>query len=204
MKFSKLFESYMSVPDSLKVPQKKEVALVIGRFQPPHIGHLAVIKAASKEYPVIVGLTSGKKTEMAKNPFSFELRKDILKGFKEKALLDVIEIPSAAIDTIIELLRKNGYELKKIYCGSDRVKAYQAMASNMKYLEPYGITSPIEVEALERDPDADGVAGVSATKVRDELSKFNDKDSSVNIEKMIPNISKELLKELLKQFQDVK
>ena len=55
-------------------------ALFIGRFQPPHKGHLEAINyLASKYSQVTVAIGSSKKSRQEKNPFTFSERKFLLK-----------------------------------------------------------------------------------------------------------------------------
>lgn len=203
MKFSELYEDYKN-PKFADKPGKTKVSLVIGRFQPPHIGHLQLVKEASENGPVVIGLTSGKKTEQAKNPFSFELRKEVLNTIltasKINTVKDILLIQSASIDTLIETLREKGFELETIFCGEDRAKQYEIMANNPKYLSAYNRgDSPIKVEVLHRDPDAEGVEGVSATKVRQALKA----DDYKAVSKMVPGISQELFNKLKEAYEKV-
>lgn len=54
-------------------------ALMIGRFQPVHLGHLHAIKEAMKKFDLIIGIGSSSESNTWRNPFSFEERKDMLK-----------------------------------------------------------------------------------------------------------------------------
>ena len=46
-------------------------ALYIGRFQPPHLGHISVIKEILKKYDsVIIGIGSAQEKGTYENPFS--------------------------------------------------------------------------------------------------------------------------------------
>ncbi|MCD6590968.1 MAG: nicotinamide-nucleotide adenylyltransferase [Candidatus Aenigmarchaeota archaeon] len=73
-KFAKIMESFSK--------EKKKLALFIGRFQPFHKGHLAVIKDILKENDEIAIVIAGPRKPDEKNPFSFEERKEMI----EKAL----------------------------------------------------------------------------------------------------------------------
>ncbi len=67
--------------------------LVIGRFQPLHKGHEALIKAAIEDcVHVTVGIGSSKAKQSVKNPFSFEERAAMVRAaFGDQ--VDVIAIP---------------------------------------------------------------------------------------------------------------
>jgi nicotinamide-nucleotide adenylyltransferase len=55
------------------------IALVIGRFQPFHNGHLQLITQLSKEYKtIIIGIGSAQYSHTTENPFSFEERSQMI------------------------------------------------------------------------------------------------------------------------------
>jgi len=55
-------------------------ALFVGRFQPFHNGHLAVLEYLSKEYDqVIIGLGSSQYAGLVDNPFSAEEREQMIR-----------------------------------------------------------------------------------------------------------------------------
>jgi len=65
---------------------KKSIALIVGRFQPFHKGHLFLIKEAlEKAEKIIIGIGSA-NIEDVNNPIDFETRKKIIKAvaYKEK------------------------------------------------------------------------------------------------------------------------
>jgi len=54
-------------------------ALLIGRFQPFHNGHLHLIQTLSKTYTeVIIGVGSSQYSHTADNPFSYEERREMI------------------------------------------------------------------------------------------------------------------------------
>lgn len=67
--------------------------LVIGRFQPLHKGHEALIRAAIEDcVHVTVGIGSSKAKQSVKNPFSFEEREAMVRAAFGNQV-DVIAIP---------------------------------------------------------------------------------------------------------------
>ena len=63
-----------------------KIALLIGRFQPFHKGHLFLIKKAlEKADKIIIGIGSSNMSD-ENNPIDFETRKKIIKAvfYKEK------------------------------------------------------------------------------------------------------------------------
>lgn len=116
-------------------PQTRKVVFMIGRFQPPHLGHYKVINdmvnyvrknnqddSKSKlEFTPIVVIVRGKETskDLARNPLSFD---DIVKIMKASGKIDAktkfIEANSA-FDAFVQI-RDSGYEPTVIFSGSDR------------------------------------------------------------------------------------
>ncbi|MBI5225192.1 adenylyltransferase/cytidyltransferase family protein [Candidatus Micrarchaeota archaeon] len=74
--------------------EKQKVALVIGRFQPMHLGHLHAIKdilKANSSLILIIGSSQAKRTE--KNPFSsFERKEMIVETLRKEGLLSKTKI----------------------------------------------------------------------------------------------------------------
>ena len=55
------------------------VALFMGRLQPPTKLHLQIIDQGLKDFDnVVVAIVKGKKSDMKDNPFSFDLQKKII------------------------------------------------------------------------------------------------------------------------------
>ena len=57
----------------------ERTALIIGRFQPPHLGHLHAIQRALEKFDfLLIGIGSSQATGTKRNPFSYEERKEML------------------------------------------------------------------------------------------------------------------------------
>lgn len=118
----------------MKIP-----ALIIGRFQPFHLGHLNLIRSIARDYSVVqIALGSAQAPASKDNPFSIEERKEMISLLlKERAIQSEIRpIPDAhtheywfqyikeafpAIHTVFtdktqvrELFQKNGYKVREI------------------------------------------------------------------------------------------
>ncbi|EKE14039.1 MAG: bifunctional nicotinamide mononucleotide adenylyltransferase/ADP-ribose pyrophosphatase, partial [uncultured bacterium] len=65
---------------------KNKIALIVGRFQPFHKGHLFLIKKALENADkIIIGIGSANISDV-NNPIDFEMRKNIIKAvfYKEE------------------------------------------------------------------------------------------------------------------------
>jgi nicotinamide-nucleotide adenylyltransferase len=69
---------------------RRRVSLVIGRFQPFHNGHAALLAAAEAVGPVVAGIGSSQESRTSRNPFTFEERKQLLAAVSD---VPVVAIP---------------------------------------------------------------------------------------------------------------
>ena len=145
----------------------KTVVVSFGRMSPPTIGHAklldAIIRISKKENGdamVYVSHTEDKK----KNPLSYETKVDFLakvtKGIVKKD-------PQKKVKNIFDLLKflDGKYDRVIVVAGSDRVSEYDANLNRYNGKD-YQYDKIEVVSAGERDPDADGEAGISASKMR--------------------------------------
>lgn len=68
---------------------KQETALLVGRFQPFHLGHLSVVKQIEKAPDVakiLIGIGSSQEGNTEHNPFSFNERLQMIKATLEKRM----------------------------------------------------------------------------------------------------------------------
>ena len=76
---------------------------------------------------------------------------------------------------IATLLYKKGYTNLKMVAGSDRVREFDTILKKYNGVSSrhgmYDFNSIEVVSAGERDPDADGATGMSASKMRDAVAK---------------------------------
>ena len=67
--------------------------IIIGRFQPFHLGHLDALKfALSKVDNLWIGIGSSNKLNQKQNPFSAEERKEMILSSIDRSISDKIEI----------------------------------------------------------------------------------------------------------------
>jgi len=104
--------------------QKKKVELFLGRMQPIHLGHEAIIKKMKNP---VVALVKGKisSKDKERNPLSVKDQTRLLK--KLFPSITIIEVPTGFVPDIINELRKKGLEVTTIYAGADRINSYKAM-----------------------------------------------------------------------------
>ena len=158
------------------VGRKHPVVFAFGRFNPPTIGHqklidkVITIAKRVKGLPVLyVSATQDKK----KNPLS---AKDKLKYIK-MVYKRGIQLNAAGSDsrTFMEIL-KNRFNKKytEVYmiAGSDRVAEFNRLIKKYNKVD-YNFDRVEVISAGERDPDAEGTTGMSASKMREYVMSNN-------------------------------
>lgn len=143
----------------------KTVVFTFGRFNPPTIGHEVLIDRvkglANKEHADWIVFVS-QKQKSPKDPLSWQEKINLMK----RAFPGIHVSTDSEIRTPFDALSKLAAEYQNLILvvGSDRVENFRkAMAP---YLEEFGVGSLKVVSAGERDPDADGASGVSASEAR--------------------------------------
>ena len=154
----------------------KPVVFAFGRLNPPTIGHQKLIEriiAVAKKVKGVPVLYVSASQDKLKNPLTVKQKVDYLKKVYPRG----IEILAAGGNerTFMEIL-KNKFNKKytDVYmiAGSDRVAEF-ARKINQYNGKDYSFDVAEVVSAGERDPDATGAAGMSASKMR-EFAKKND------------------------------
>lgn len=178
----------------------KDVDIIVGRLQPPTLGHQSLLEALYKEngYPVVLCLIHNIKFD-AKHPFDDKLiEKEINTCWKGKDFYqDIIWVKNAAIDKIGEELKKKDYSAHLWGCGIDREKMYKAMASNPKYITDF--PDDFKVFVVKRDDTSSAVDGISATKVREAIKN----DDKAEFVKMMPDGAEKLFDEFKEALSKV-
>ncbi len=161
---------------------KDTIVFGFGRFNPPTTGHEKVIQktvsvAGSNPYRIFPSHTQNPK----KDPLPQALKTAYMrKMFKKYARNIVVTKSRNAIEIAVELYDQ-GYKNLVMVVGSDRVKVFDAMLKQYNGVEGnahgyYKFDSIKIVSAGERDPDSEGVEGMSASKMRAAASE-GDMDS---------------------------
>ena len=163
-----------------------KLVFAFGRFNPPTIGHdklmREVITQARKNNANHIVYASA-STDKRSNPLDvktkvkfmkkmFPANKIIAAGGTQRTFMEVLKFYDKMYGEIIMI------------AGSDRVGEFQKLTDKYNGKE-YNYKSIKVVSSGERDPDAEGVAGMSASKMRD-MAKNGDVKS---FKKGVPNLS---------------
>jgi hypothetical protein len=154
------------------VEAEREVVITFGRANPPTIGHQKVfdkVAAVAGKNPYKIFLTQSQ--DKNKNPLSYsEKIKFARKMFPKHARNILINKKIKTIMDALVSLNNEGFNRVTVVVGSDRVREFDILLSKYNGQKARHGTYNFErinvVSAGERDPDAEGVEGMSASKMR--------------------------------------
>jgi hypothetical protein len=151
----------------------KEVTIAWGRFNPPTIGHEKLLEATSK---VASGGTyriyASQSTDAKKNPLDYVSKiKYMRKMFPRHARSIILDKEMRTMFDLLNKLYNEGFNKVNLVAGSDRVPEYEALVNKYNGVKGrhgfYNFEGGVNViSAGERDPDAEGATGMSASKLR--------------------------------------
>lgn len=150
----------------------KEAVFTFGRFNPPTVGHEKLIqKVASVSKGNNYFIYASHSQDKDKNPLDYKEKIQLMRKMFPKYGRNIIESNAKNVFDIAVDLYDKGYNKLTMVVGSDRINEFTILLKkydNIKarhgfYSFPQGI---FVVSAGERDPDADDVSGMSASKMR--------------------------------------
>ena len=153
---------------------KDTIVFAFGRFNPPTTGHEKLIQktaqvAGSNPYRIYPSFTTNPK----KDPLPHALKVAYMRKMFSKYKRNIIADKDAKTAIMIaEKLFKEGFKNLIMVAGSDRVKEFSTLlnryndAPDKKGNQLFKFDSVEVISAGERDPDAEGVEGMSASKMR--------------------------------------
>src|SRR6056300_33313 len=153
----------------------KSIAFAFGRFNPPTIGHEKLINKVkslpTNDYKIFLSRSNDPK----KNPLSPRDKLDIMKNmFPSHARNIEINQTNMVLD-IATMLYKKGYTDVTMVACSDRVREFETILKKYNGVSSrhgmYDFDNIRVVSAGERDPDAEGATGMSASKMRAAAAK---------------------------------
>ncbi len=152
----------------------KTAVFVFGRFNPPTIGHGKLLNALTATAQRVGGdalVYTSSTQDAKKNPLTkTQIFKYMKKAFpKEKKSFQTRSNSKTAIEVAVELHEK--YDKLMMVVGSDRVADFSSLLNTYNGVKSrHGFYEFDKIEIIsagERDPDAEGVSGMSASKMRE-------------------------------------
>ena len=162
----------------LREDDRSTAVFAFGRFNPPTIGHQKLIdtlistaKTANGKAYLFLSHKQNNKTD----PLDFKSKQSYIQQF-----YPTVAVGDAGSNTIIKALQKiqaEGRTKLIMVAGSDRVAEFQKLLNqyngkpDKQGNDLYKFDSIDVVNAGQRDPDAEGVSGASASKARELANK---------------------------------
>mgnify|MGYP003323625276 CR=1 FL=1 len=154
-------------PDEVDEVESDTVTVAFGRFNPPTVGHEKLMKAADK---VAMGgplkIYPSRTVDSKKNPLDPDMKISFMKKLfpdYEENIINDGEMKS--IFNVLVAADEEGYKNVNIVVGADRQAEFENLATKYNG-ELYNFDDIRVVSAGIRDADAEGVEGMSASKMR--------------------------------------
>ena len=149
---------------------KGTLTVAFGRFNPPTIGHQQLMDVAANaaagdedgQYLIFPSRSQDKK----KNPLDPDTKIDYMQRFYPSHAGNIVNDPNTkTIFDVLKMAHNDGYTNVRIVGGADRVKEFEKLSNNYNG-QLYQFDNIEVISAGERDPDAKGVEGMSASRMR--------------------------------------
>ena len=158
---------------------KSHASFTFGRFNPPTTGHEKLIQALAKQGGDMFVYPSHSQ-DPKKNPLPHSRKVAYMRKMFPKYAKSIIASNSKNVFQIASDLYDKGYKKVVMVVGSDRVQEFNSILNKYNKVKGrhgfYDFENIDVVSAGERDPDSEGVTGMSASKMR-AAAVENDYDS---------------------------
>ena len=148
----------------------KSFAFTFGRFNPPTIGHEKLIRTVASQgsdYKIFIS----RSQDAVKNPLSPSDKLKWMQMIFKNYASHILVMPTNMVLELATKIYGMGYTSITMVVGSDRVGEFKSILN--KYNDEknrhgyYNFKKINIVSAGDRDPDEEGVTGMSASKLRD-------------------------------------
>ena len=193
-------EANVQTAEVMGAPTSEGAVIVFGRFNPPTVGHQKLLDKASAEADRLgfdLKVYPSRTVDAKKNPLQpgakIEYMKKMFPDYEE----GIKDDPNArTIFDVLEACFNLGYKAVTIVVGQDRLSEFQSLAQKYNG-DLYDFEELSVISAGARDPDSEGIEGMSASKMRDAVAK----DDFKAFAKGIPNIGNMEKKNLFNLIQ---
>jgi hypothetical protein len=177
--------------------EDKHIVFSYGRMNPPTAGHSKVVDKVKSHadkiganHAVVVSHSQNNKTD----PLHHEHKKEYLRHIHPDVNFEHSTKDHPHFLAQLKKFNQEGHTHATMVVGSDRVKQFKALAHKYNGKE-YNYKKINILSAGHRDPDAEGVAGISGTKMRNHASGNDYNSFKAGLH---PNHSDEHAKKLFK------
>ena len=199
-------DTQQQTAEIMGAPSSESAVVVFGRFNPPTTGHEKLLKSAGTEASrtgADLRIYPSRSVDAKKNPLQpgtkIEYMQKMFPDYEESIKDD----PNAK--TIFDVLiacQNLAYKSVTIVVGQDRLAEFQGLAQNYNG-HLYDFEEIKVISAGQRDADAEGLEGMSASKMRDAAAKDDFKAFAKGIPN-IGNMDKKNLYNILQKSMGVK
>ena len=187
-------------------PSSEGAVVVFGRFNPPTTGHEKLLKSANSEAERLgfdLRVYPSRTVDAKKNPLQPGTKIEYMQKMFPDYADSIKDDPNAK--TIFDVLiacANLAYKAVTIVVGQDRLAEFQSLAQKYNG-ELYDFEEIKVISAGQRDADAEGLEGMSASKMRDAAAKNDFKAFAKGIPN-IGNMDKKNLYNILQKSMGVK
>ncbi len=155
--------------ESQEKSESNGVVIVFGRFNPPTIGHEKLLNKAAQEAEkngYELRIYPSRSQDKKKNPLDATAKIDYMRQMFPKYAGNIVDdANSKTIFNVMIGANEEGHKNMKIMVGADRLGEFQGLSHKYNG-ELYNYDNLEVVSAGDRDPDAEGAEGMSASKLR--------------------------------------
>src|SRR6056300_1486720 len=169
------------LPEELVTEEtKKTMVFTFGRFNPPTIGHQKLIQKVLSIPANEKKIYLSRSQDSKKNPLEPNAKLRFMRDMFKFARSNLELNPTNMVLDLMTSIYKKGFTDVTMVVGSDRVREFENILTKYNQVKSrhgyYDFNTIKVVSAGERDPDAEGATGMSASKMRDAAAK-GDKES---------------------------
>jgi len=187
------------IKDTKDIQEAKESTGVFafGRFNPPTVGHEKLIQKVhevAKDHDGEAHVVASHSENTHRDPLPQDKKLEYLK----KVAPSSVKVSGSSRDEpsllhVARRLHNAGHKHLVMVAGSDRVPEYEKLLNKYNgHPEHYNFKSIKVVSAGQRDPDSEGVEGMSGTKMRQLARGGNHKEFKTGLPKALHPHAKEI------------
>ena len=202
-------QTTQEVPPEEQIPPQPEsagVVVVFGRFNPPTVGHQKLLDRAAKEANkkgYELRIYPSRSHDPKKNPLTPNLKIAYMRQMFPDYADNIIDDKNAkTIFNVLTGANAEGHTNMTIMVGQDRLSEFQGLSHKYNG-DLYNYDNLEVVSAGERDPDAEDVTGMSASKMRLAAAEGDFKKFAKGIPDTMPNQDKMELFNVLRKSMNV-
>ena len=183
------------------------ISITFGRFNPPTIGHEKLLKKVAQQAKSSGGtyrIYPSRTEDPKKNPLDTGTKVRFMRqAYPDHANSIIDNEEMRTIFDVLSGLDADGYSSVNIVVGGDRVSEFNSLATKYNG-DLYTFDDIKVVSAGDRDPDGEGVEGLSASKMRKAAMEGDQESFNKGIPAAMSKKDKEAMYLTLRQSMNVK